>query len=385
MIKWSRRLLTLFLAAMLLCGALPASAEEELNLASQAAVLLDAETGAVLYQKNMHQVLYPASITKIMTALLAVQNLQPETVLTVSQTAVNAVPRTSSHISLKAGERLTVEQALYAIGMESANDAANVLAEAVSGSLEGFAQLMTETAAQLGAKNTHFANANGLPDSSHTTTAYDMALITAAAWKQEGLKKYFSTVTYTLPATNLSAARSFNNKDRLLPGGQYYYDGVEMAKTGWTSSAQGTFAAVVQKGDVTLVAVTLKSPLLEDKYRDTHQLMDYGFSHYSRVTVTGERVKVAVYASIGELRLPDGELTLTQPHKERGEAFTLSELLQGRPVQIEDLPPAVRTLIVIALIVLLAVFLLWLKRQIQRHRRRRHLKARIKRMKKRMQ
>lgn len=189
---------------------------------------------------------------------------------------------------------------------------------------------------------------------------------------------------------------------------------------------------MVQKGDVTLVAVTLKSPLLEDKYRDTHQLMDYGFSHYSRVKVTGEqvvgslelgaftpaanqklsylipagesvddisfalepldwegerreRVKVAVYASIGELRLPDGELTLTQPHKERGEAFTLSELLQGRPVQIEDLPPAVRTLIVIALIVLLAVFLLWLKRQIQRHRRRRHLKARIKRMKKRMQ
>lgn len=432
MIKWSRRLLTLFLAAMLLCGALPASAEEELNLASQAAVLLDAETGAVLYQKNMHQVLYPASITKIMTALLAVQNLQPEAVLTVSQTAVNAVPRTSSHISLKAGERLTVEQALYAIGMESANDAANVLAEAVSGSLEAFAQLMTETAAQLGAKNTHFANANGLPDSSHTTTAYDMALITAAAWKQEGLKKYFSTVTYTLPATNLSAARSFNNKDRLLPGGQYYYDGVEMAKTGWTSSAQGTFAAVVQKGDVTLVAVTLKSPLLEDKYKDTHQLMDYGFSHYSRVKVTGERVvaslelgaftpaanqklsylipagesvddisfalepldwegekrervKAAVYASIGELRLPDGELTLTQPHKERGEAFTLSELLQGRQVQMEDLPPAVRTLIVIALIVLLAVFLLWLKRQIQRHRRRRHLKARIKRMKKRMQ
>ena len=275
MIKWSRRLLTLFLAAMLLCGALPASAEEELNLASQAAVLLDAETGAVLYQKNMHQVLYPASITKIMTALLAVQNLQPEAVLTVSQTAVNAVPRTSSHISLKAGERLTVEQALYAIGMESANDAANVLAEAVSGSLEGFAQLMTETAAQLGAKNTHFANANGLPDSSHATTAYDMALITAAAWKQEGLKKYFSTVTYTLPATNLSAARSFNNKDRLLPGGQYYYDGVEMAKTGWTSSAQGTFAAVVQKGDVTLVAVTLQDG---NDWADHRTLYEFGFS-----------------------------------------------------------------------------------------------------------
>lgn len=430
MMKWSRQLLTFLLAAVLLCGLLPASAEEELSLASQAAVLLDADTGAVLYQKNMHQALYPASITKIMTALLAVQNLQPETVLTVSQTAVNAVPRTSSHISLLAGEQLTVEQALYAIGMESANDAANVLAEAVSGSLEAFAQLMTETAEQLGAKNTHFANANGLPDSTHTTTAYDMALITAAAWKQEGLKKYFSTVSYTLPATNRSAARSFQNKDRLLPGGQYYYDGVEMAKTGWTTSAQGTFAAVVQQGDVTLVAVTLKSPLLEDKYKDTHKLMDYGFSHYSRVRVTGERVtasmdlgeftpaanqklsylipageaaeditfalepldwerekreqvKVQVYASLGELRLPDKELTLTRPHRER-EAFILSELLQSQSFRLEELPPAVRTLMVIGLVALLVLLLLWLKRQIQRHRRRRHLKARIKRMKKRM-
>ena len=98
-----------------------------------------------------------------------------------------------------------------------------------------------------------------------------------------------------------------------------------------------------------------------------------------------ERVKVAVYASIGELRLPDAELTLTQPHRERGEAFVLSELLQGGQVQMEDLPPVVRTLMVIALVILLALFLLWLKRQIQRHRRRRHLKARIKRMKKRME
>ena len=280
--------------------------------------------------------------------------------------------------------------------------------------------------------STSFTCVHGLYDYGNVSSARDLALIASACAANETYMKVANTLSYTLPATNLSAARSFNNKDRLLPGGQYYYDGVEMAKTGWTSSAQGTFAAVVQKGDVTLVAVTLKSPLLEDKYRDTHRLMDYGFSHYSRVKVTGERVvgslelgaftpaanqklsylipagesvddisfalepldwegerrervKVAVYASIGELRLPDGELTLTQPHKERGEAFILSELLQGRPVQMEDLPPAVRTLIVIALIVLLAVFLLWLKRQIQRHRRRRHLKARIKRMKKRMQ
>ena len=274
------RLICGVLCVLLVLTSVPTKAEETLQLASQAAVLIDADTGVVLYEKNMNEQLYPASITKLMTALLAMEALEPEQVLTVSQTAVNAVPRTSSHIGLLAGERLTVDQALYAIGMESANDAANVLAEAVSGSLEAFAEKMNEKARELGALNTHFTNANGLPDSGHVTTAYDMALITAAALKQEGLATYFSTVNYTLSATNLSSARSFANKDRLLPGGQYYYDGVLLAKTGWTSSAQGTFAAAVRKGQTTLVAITLKSPLLEDKYKDTHKLLDYGFSHY---------------------------------------------------------------------------------------------------------
>ena len=122
-----------------------------LELPCRAACLIDQQTGTVLYEKNMHQALYPASITKLMTALLAVQSLEPEQVLTVSQTAVNAVPRSSSHISLLPGEQLTAEQALYAIGMESANDAANVLAEAVAGSLAAFAEQMTEAAQALGA------------------------------------------------------------------------------------------------------------------------------------------------------------------------------------------------------------------------------------------
>lgn len=425
------RLLCLALCWLVLAGAAPARAEEPLALASQAAVLLDADTGTVLYEKNMHQALYPASITKLMTALLAVQSLEPEQVLTVSQTAVNAVPRSSSHISLLPGEQLTAEQALYAIGMESANDAANVLAEAVAGSLAAFAEQMTEAAQALGATDTHFSNANGLPDSTHTTTAYDMALITAAAWKQEGLARYFNTVSYTLPATNLSAARSFQNKDRLLAGGQYYYEGVQMAKTGWTSSAQGTFAAVVQRDGVTLVAVTMKSPLLEDKYKDTHKLLDYGFSHYSRVTVSGEliaagqdledftpragqqfsylipadmsmedirytvtlpenadtralRRTAAVTATLHELRLPDAELELERPPKPR-EAFTLAELLQNPSVTLEGVPRAARIVIAAAALALIVLILLWLHRQLKRHRRRRHLKAKIRRMKKKME
>ena len=435
MVHSKRLVLAVLCCLMILAAALPARAEGELQLASQTAVLMDADTGVVLYEKNMHDTMYPASITKIMTAMLAIQHLEPEQVLTVSQTAVNAVPRTSSHISLQAGERLTVRDALYAIGMESANDAANVLAEAVSGSLEAFAEEMTRQAQALGAMNTHFANANGLPDSQHFTTAYDMALITAAALKQEGLATYFSTVNYTFPATNLSPARSFSNKDRLLPGGQYYYEGVLMAKTGWTTSAQGTFAAVVKQGDTTLVAITLKSPLLEDKYKDTHKLMDYGFTHYSAVKVSGEQVTaqlslgeytpvkgqkftyliptgtlfadiryslseevdlssdsplnitVPVSATLGDTVLPGIEVKLERPAPPR-EAYILAELLspQGMdPEQVQAILNALRIPAAVVGVLLLIFILLLFRRQILRYRRRKHLKARIRRMKKRME
>lgn len=435
MVHSKRLVLAVLCCLMILAAARPARAEGELQLASQTAVLMDADTGVVLYEKNMHDTMYPASITKIMTAMLAIQHLEPEQVLTVSQTAVNAVPRTSSHISLQAGERLTVRDALYAIGMESANDAANVLAEAVSGSLEAFAEEMTRQAQALGAMNTHFANANGLPDSQHFTTAYDMALITAAALKQEGLATYFSTVNYTFPATNLSPARSFSNKDRLLPGGQYYYEGVLMAKTGWTTSAQGTFAAVVKQGDTTLVAITLKSPLLEDKYKDTHKLMDYGFTHYSAVKVSGEQVTaqlslgeytpvkgqkftyliptgtlfadiryslseevdlssdsplnitVPVSATLGDTVLPEIEVKLERPAPPR-EAYILAELLspQGMdPEQVQAILNALRIPAAVVGVLLLIFILLLFRRQILRYRRRKHLKARIRRMKKRME
>lgn len=431
--RWKARVLLWLLCFLLL--PFPVRAEEPLQLASQAAVLMDGNTLTVLYEKNMNEPLYPASITKLMTALLAMEVLEPEQVLTVSQSAVNAVPRTSSHISLLPGEHLTVEDALYAIGTESANDAANVLAEAVAGSLEAFAALMTRRAQELGAMNTHFANANGLPDSSHMTTAYDMALITAAALRQEGLSTYFSTVNYTFPATNLSAARSFVNKDRLLPGGQYYYQGVLLAKTGWTSSAQGTFAAAVKQGNTTLIAVTLKSPMLEDKYQDTHKLLDYGFTHYSAVEVSGEQITarldlgeftpvggqhfsyllptgtlftdiqyyleedvdfrsekqlsltVPVHAVIEGSQLPTVQVALERPAPQK-DAYILSELLAAggaNPEQIQAIlnilpyPGAVLGILLFTFLVLL------FHRQIQRQRRRRHLRARIRRMKKRME
>ena len=216
-----------------------------------------------------------------------------------------------------------------------------------------------------------------------------------------------------------------------MAGGQYYYDGVQMAKTGWTSSAQGTFAAVVKKGDVTLVAVTLKSPLLEDKYRDTHKLMDYGFSHYSRVTVSGEQIAagldlgdytavsgqkqsylipaglsmgdiryalenvdletekrdkltVTVSASLGELRLPDATLKLERPPQPRV-TYTLSELLTTKNLDAATVWNTLRIPAITLGVLLLIALTLLLRRQFQRHKQRRHLKARIRRMKKRME
>lgn len=270
---------------------LPVSADMALPMTSEAVVLMDAETGQILYEKNMHDRMYPASITKVMTAIEALEYLEPDRVLTATESALRAVPYSSSHIYLVPGEEITVEQAMYALGMESANDAANVLAEAVSGNLEAFAQRMTSEAKALGALNTNFTNANGLPDENHYTTAYDMAVITRAALQIPGFTDYFSTVDYECPATNKHAdPRSFHNKDQLLPGGPYYYEGVQMAKTGWTSSAQGTFVTAVKRGDTTLIAVLLKSVLTEFKYKDAWILLNYGFDQFRRVTVTGEEL-----------------------------------------------------------------------------------------------
>ena len=173
---------------ILICGVslIPRGSAEVFlpELASEAAVLMDAETGQILFDKNAYLVLYPASITKVMTGLLALEHGNPEQELTVSNQVIAQVPRSSSHIALQPGETLTLQDALYALAISSANDAAVAIAEGISGSVEAFAELMNQEASELGTLNTHFANPNGLPSGEHYTTAYDMALITARALKE---------------------------------------------------------------------------------------------------------------------------------------------------------------------------------------------------------
>lgn len=305
----SKRGLNRFLAAAVLAAlfaglAVPVSAEPAPELASETAVLIDADSGQILYQKDMHKQMYPASITKVMTAYLALKYRKPEDVLTVSEEAVNAVPRDSSHAALVPGEEITVDNALYALAIGSANDASNVLAEGVSGSLEAFAQKMNEEAAALGAQNTHFANANGLPNTDHYTSAYDMALITAAALKLPGFTTYFNTQLFSLPTTELfTEERNMKNANRILFG-EYHYDGVLMSKTGWTSAALGTLITAAKRGNTTLVAVVMKSVATESKYQDTWALFDYGFSQYAQTTVSGK--DIASNLDLGEFVPPTG-------------------------------------------------------------------------------
>ena len=281
-----RRWLCVLVSLLLLCSLLPVSAlAREITLASEAAVLMDAQTGQILFDKNMEEQLYPASITKVMTALVALKHSKPTDTVTMTQEGFDQVPRTSSHIALYPGEEFSMEDAMYALALMSANDAAVAIAEAVGGTVEEFCDMMNEEAIALGAINTHFSNPNGLPAEDHYTTARDMALITAAALEQEDFLTYFGATDYLMPATNLSGPRELVSKNQFIDG-TIPCEGLLMSKTGWTSSAWGTLVTAAKQGDTTLVAVTMKSALLEDKYADTSILLDYGFTAFRRVQLT---------------------------------------------------------------------------------------------------
>ena len=266
----------------LVTGMVPASAATPDELEAEAIVLMEAETGQVLYAKNPRQRMYPASITKIMTAMLALEHLDPEDSLTASAQAVD-LPSWGSSADIQSGEVLTVAETLYALMLPSANEAGNVLAEAVSGSFEDFADLMNERAAELGATGTHFSNAHGLPTRSpHYTTAYDMALITRQAIETPGFLTYFGAGSYTIPATNLHRRRNLTNVHRMLrPDDTLYNPDVIGGKTGYTMQAGYTLVTVAHREGRTLICVVMKDT---DRYEDTKALLEYGFSDFSPIT-----------------------------------------------------------------------------------------------------
>ena len=171
-------------------------------IGAESAILVDAKSGAILYQKNVNERLYPASTTKLMTALLTIEHTNMNDIVTFSYDSVHNIESTSSRIGIDEGEQLTVEQCLYGLLLGSGNEVAYALAEHVAGSMEAFVDMMNARAAELGCVNTHFVNANGLPDPEHYVSAYDMSLIARACFKNESLVTISGTRKYTIPNVN---------------------------------------------------------------------------------------------------------------------------------------------------------------------------------------
>lgn len=264
------------------------------KIEGESAILVDMITGTVLYSKNADKVQYPASITKIMTALLAAEHLDMKGKLVMSESAAHGITISdSSSIYADTGEELTMEQAMMAVMLQSANEMTLALAEETSGSVKKFVELMNLKARLLGCTGTHFNNPNGLPDELHYTTASDMAKIARAAWFNPTFRKFATTAYYEIPPTNKFAeTRYLLNHHKMMKGNTQAYDGVLGGKTGYTDAAGNTLVTYARRGNLYLVSVVMKS--VNGAYSDTAALLDYGFNNFTRSAVKTEPSEISI-------------------------------------------------------------------------------------------
>lgn len=347
-----------------------ADATAAVSVTAEAAILMDAASGDILYEKNADQKMYPASITKLMTILLALENGNLTDEITFSHEAVYSIEPGSAHIAIQEGETLTLEQALRAIILRSANEASNGVAEYVDGSVEAFAAHMTARAKELGCTNTNFVNANGLHDENHYTTAHDMALIAKELLTHPEYRQMMSETYYEIPPTNLQEeTRYLHGQHQMLNSNSlYYYAPAVGGKTGYTSEALNTLVTYADQDDMELIAVVLKCNGA-DHYTDSTALFQYGFENFSAQkllnaadytqsvpvtetvgTRTAERGTVTVAPSADLYHvLPNGTdlstlqvsvdcpQTLTAPIEQGQTVGTLSVSLNGETIQTADL------------------------------------------------
>jgi len=263
-------------------------------IGAASAILIEANTGVILYEKNIHEPQFPASTTKIMTCLLAIENSNLDDIVTFSSTAVNSISWDSSKIGIKAGQSLTMEQALYASMVHSANDVTNGIAEFVAGDLASFAELMTRRAEELGAQNTNFLNSHGLFEEEHYSTAYDLALIAIAYFRNEMLAKIGNTVRYNIfPSDNQPEEIFMRNRHRLVNGEIPVDYKIIGGKTGFVNRSRQTLITAAEKDGMRLVCVILRqeSP---DQFYDTALLFDYGFSNFQIVNVAANEKRYTI-------------------------------------------------------------------------------------------
>lgn len=298
--KLNKKLISVFLIFLILLNLPMLSFADEVSINSKAAILVELSTGKILYEKNSTEKMYPASTTKIMTAIVVLENSNLTDTVTVSPSAITDIPAGYVTCDLQAGEELSVENLLYALMVPSANDAAYVLAEYVGGSVSSFANMMNQKAIELGCTNTHFVNPNGIHDEAQYSTAYDLYLIADYAMENETFRKLVSTTTYTLPATN-----KYPTEDRVLettnalidPSSQnYYYKYAVGIKTGYTSAAGNCLVSKASRDGLEFISVTLggsaTSSGLNARFVDTKTLFDYAYDNFTLTKIKEENTIV---------------------------------------------------------------------------------------------
>ena len=256
-------------------------------VSAESAILMDADTGAILYAKNIHQKEYPASTTKILTTLIASERCSMDEIVDFSYDAVHDIDPGSNHIAIDPGEQLTMEECLNAILIRSANEVSFAVAEHISGTTwQDFASIMNERAKELGCVDSNFVNPNGLPNENHYTSAYDLAMIGRAFFANEALCKM--TMTHMLhisPSERQPDDIMEVNKMELIPGGKYAYPYLVGCKTGYTDVARSTLVSCAEKDGMKLICVVMKDEN-PNYYEDTIALFDYGFSNFQRVNIS---------------------------------------------------------------------------------------------------
>ena len=259
------------------------------ELSSATACVIDADTGVVLYDKGMTDKMFPASTTKVMTALIAIENSSLDEIVVFTETGVAEAYSGSSNLNTKVGEEFTMEECLYALMLKSANDFASQIAEHVAGSTEAFAQMMNERAKELGCVNTHFANAHGLEHPDHYTCAYDLTLIMREAAKNETFCKIAGALEYTISSTHLTSERYVSTHNELLKYGDYYYEYCIAGKTGFTDEAMYTFVSIAEKDGKKLIEATMYSPSPIDSFLNARTLYEYGFNNFQNLVVEDDQ------------------------------------------------------------------------------------------------
>ena len=262
------------------------------SISTPSAIVIEVNSGAVLYEKNADEVNYPASITKVLTTLLALEHCDLDEIVTFSDDAIKYNQGDTSHIARDYGEQMTMKECLYAVMLESANECAYAVAEHVGNKLGGdyqtFIDLMNERAKELGCTNTHFTNANGLPDKNHWTSAHDMALISAEAYKNETFRIIVSTRSYRVPPTNKHAdITPLNNHHAMISNYKtdaYLYEYSTGGKTGYTTAAGCTLVSFAEKDDLALVCVVMRTTSHE-QYVETTSLFEHCFQNFQAVAI----------------------------------------------------------------------------------------------------